>query len=186
MRGSNGGGGGGGGVKRVQLGKRISKIWPPPSSEAATECWNFIGEIYVGNAQAAGDAELLKSLSISAVVSVGGGNPSKKMGNQKIPYHHFGIKDNVDSDFVPVMETTAIFLKEYVENNKPVLIHCRGGIHRSPLIAASVLVYFHHLSPIEAKDLICQARSSVRFEHHLFCQLELFAEKCKSELASNE
>ena len=77
--------------------------------------------------------------------------------NQKITYFSFPIPDRAVPPFSAQTFTFLEQLQAYLSNGKHVTIHCRQGLGRAALIAASVMVLCG-LAPDQAFELLSKAR----------------------------
>ena len=175
-----------------KMGKRCSCVWPIPldsnqpkevqrqsrkkkASKAKSQLQypqitneqreSILGRIFVSNKDAAKDFDLLTMLYITAVMSIGGGH----VGNHSSivsDFMHFGIKDSSDSDLLPVFYKAAEFAESIIADERNILVHCQGGMHRSPTVAASLLIRFAGLSALDAMSCIKAARPTVDFTSH--------------------
>ncbi|GFH59881.1 hypothetical protein CTEN210_16357 [Chaetoceros tenuissimus] len=177
-------------VKRI--GKRCSCVWPIPleskqpqkvqrqsrkkkSSKAKSQLQypritneqreSILGRIFVSNKDAAKDFDLLTMLNVTAVMSIGGGHVGNHSGIIS-DFIHFGIKDSSDADLLPVFHKAAEFAESIIADERNILVHCQGGIHRSPAVAASLLFRFAGLSAFDAMSCIKAARPTADFTSH--------------------
>eukprot|EP00035_Acanthoeca_spectabilis_P030096 m.476081 g.476081 ORF g.476081 m.476081 type:complete len:220 (-) comp40032_c0_seq1:185-844(-) len=187
-----------------RLGKRCSCVWPPSAPPAvdastaaaaprkkkqskaaappvapnlsATQRASIPGRVYVSNAEAARDRALLAHLDIAAVISVGGGHGAA--GTPEVQYLHFGIKDRAEADYTAVLREAVAFARPVLGAGKSVLVHCLRGMHRSPTVAAAILVSEGGLSAAEAMGCVKAARPAVYFAGHLAQQLDAYSREC--------
>ncbi|CAB9503955.1 DSPc [Seminavis robusta] len=112
------------------------------------------GCIYVADADAASDPALLKALGVTAVISVGGGH-----GDSTVPdYLHIGINDEAGASYHPVFLLAADFAGPILSSGRNLLVHCRGGMQRSPKVAAALIIRYAGLSAQEARRCVQHAR----------------------------
>lgn len=142
------------------------------------------GRIFVANADAAKDHQLLASLGVTAVISVGGGK--KGAAAPGVAFLHFGIKDRSDTTYLPVFQKAAEFAGPILlsEEGGSVLVHCRGGMHRSPAVAASLLIALVGLTSTEAIQCVQAARPIADFGVHLVKELRLYEMAMTGQQAS--
>ena len=101
-----------------ECGKRISEVRCPETE----------GKLYIGNAAVAKDEVFLTSFGFAAVLSVGGGRSGSKHGFE---FMHVGVKDSSDDSLFPHFIKCCDFIKKHLDAGARVLVHCRGGVHRS-------------------------------------------------------
>lgn len=175
-----------------KMGKRCSCVWPIPLesnqpqkvqgksrkkkvSKAKSQLQyphitteqreSILGRIFVSNKDAAKDFDLLSMLNITAVMSIGGGHVGNHSGIIS-DFLHFGIKDSSDADLLPFFRKAAEFAESIIAGERNILVHCQGGMHRSPAVAASLLIRFVELSALDAMSCIKVARPSADFTSH--------------------
>lgn len=95
-----------------------------------------------------------------AVISVGGGK--QRAPPASVSYLHLGILDTSSSSSDAIMLRTitdaVTFGTEQLATGRALLIHCRGGIRRSPTVAAAVVAAAEGMSVDEAMALVKRAR----------------------------
>lgn len=133
----------------------------PSLTEAQRE--SIQGRIFVSNRSAAKDQDLIDALDVTAIMSIGGGTGGDLPG---INFFHIGIKDRSDTDYLPVFRQAAEFAAPIIASGANILVHCQGGMHRSPVVAAALLVRFGMLSADEAMESVKAARSIADFSTH--------------------
>ena len=175
--------------KKKKAKKKIGQMALTYLSQITVEQREAIeGMIFVSNADAARDAYLLSALEVSAVISVGGG---KKSHNNDFvdDFKHIGIKDRSETSYLPIFEEAVSFAAPIIESGRNLLVHCQGGMHRSPVVAAALLVRFAGLSAEQAIASIQAARPIADFSshnNHLKKELVLYEAKLKSEFANDK
>lgn len=137
--------------------------------------------MFVANADAAKDHQLLSSLGVTAVISVGGGK--KGATAPGVEFLHFGIKDRSDTMYLPVFQEAAKFAGPILlsEAGGSILVHYRGGMHRSPAVAASLLIALVGLTATEAIQCVQAARPIADFGDHLGEELHLYEMALREE-----
>jgi ectoine hydroxylase-related dioxygenase (phytanoyl-CoA dioxygenase family) len=154
-----------------ECGKRISEVRCPETE----------GKLYIGNAAVAKDEVFLTSFGFAAVLSVGGGRSGSKHGFE---FMHVGVKDSSDDSLFPHFIKCCDFIKKHLDAGARVLVHCRGGVHRSPSIVAAFLVREFGTSVEKAVQIVTASRSSARFTQHHTEQLHLLNRQCVDHSSS--
>ena len=149
----------------------------PPLVLTEKQRGSILGKIFVSNAAAAKDSALLKALEVSAVISVGGGKHAAALIQDGFHVGEYcgGIND------AGILENACEFARPILADGRNVLIHCRGGMHRSPVVAAGLLIGLGGLSTDQAVCCIQSGRPSADFDSPrgllLKEQLDLFEHK---------
>ena len=85
--------------------------------------------------------------------------------------YKISIKDSGSSDFTPFLDDVTLFIEQQISTNKTVLVHCKGGINRSPVVVVAYLS--RYVMPFEAAlELVKAKRNSVRFQDHYIMQIQ--------------
>lgn len=175
-----------------KMGKRCSCVWPIPLESnqvqqvaksprkkkkvsrttltltyplVTTEQQESIpGRIFVSNRDAAKDSDLLTMLNVTAVMSIGAGKGGNHPGI--LNFIHFGIRYKSNVDYLPVFYEAAEFAKSIIAEERNILVHCQGGMHRSPVVVASLLIHFVGLSASDAMKCVKATRPTVDFSSH--------------------
>jgi hypothetical protein len=160
-------------IPKVRKGKRGAGDYP---QLAQSQLDSAAGKLYVSNADGARDRALLAHLDIAAVVSVGGGHGAES--TPSIAFLHFGIKDRSEADYLPILREASAFAAPFLAGGQNVMVHCLRGMHRSPTVAAGMLVSIVGLSGPEARQMVQASRPAVDFAAHLASQIDAFEAEC--------
>ena len=137
--------------------KKISLIIPPlPGIHYS---------LYLGNKVVANDNKLLHKLNITAIVNLGGPN----MFEDEFTYHKITVSDKETSDIYQYMPDSVSFIDEHIQQGA-VLIHCKGGMNRSPAITIAYIMKFAKMTMTESMTFTKFRRNcinSTRFEKDL-------------------
>lgn len=106
---------------------------------------------------------------IDSVVSVGC-NPNRRTTSHCITYK-VSVKDSVTTDLTPFLNDATAFIHDQIRRKKIVLVHCKGGINRSPAIVLAYLCKYQNFSLDDAMLHIKTTRHSVRFQDHYVAQI---------------
>ena len=113
-------------------------------------------------------------------MSIGAGKGGNHPG--VLNFIHFGIKDRSNVDYLPVFHEAAEFAESIIAEERNILVHCQGGMHRSPVVVASLLIHFAGLSALDAMECVKAARPTADFsshDGHLTNQLQLYEAQLK-------
>ena len=70
-------------------------------------------------------------------------------------------KDSKDEKILPFFREVEVFIDRAIENEENVLVHCKGGMSRSPAILCSYMMKKFKLSFDEAYKILRERRSVV-------------------------
>ena len=105
---------------------------------------------------------------IGVIISIG---CKSKSTIPSIVNYKVSVRDSVDSDLTPLFGDVTEFIHINLSNNKKVLVHCQGGVNRSPIFAIAYLA--RYLMTLEEAVLhVTTLRSSVRIQPHYLHQLK--------------
>lgn len=123
---------------------------------SATE---IVPNLWLGNYLSSQDHEFLQKHNIRRIVNA---TPDFPNIFENIKYIRVSIKNRIQ--YVPLLKQELIkinsFIKEGLEKNKGVLVHCKEGHRRSATIIASFLNQYLGVIPEQAKSIVLQRRPS--------------------------
>uniref|UniRef100_A0A7S4R4X2 protein-tyrosine-phosphatase n=1 Tax=Alexandrium monilatum TaxID=311494 RepID=A0A7S4R4X2_9DINO len=113
--------------------------------------------LLLGNKQAAADREWLRKEGVVGVCAVG----ARRVFNDGLVYHHVSIEDDGSESMLPHFGAACDFIQEH-RSRGAVLVHCKGGISRSPTMIIAYLVRHQRLSLPDAMEVCSLARPAAR------------------------
>jgi hypothetical protein len=130
--------------------------------------------LYVGNKDAAADADLLKHLNVTHILNIGGG---KNRFGAQFEYCRFGrISDSTSADILALLPACCLFIHRALSKGGAVLVHCKGGISRSPSVTIAYLLWSKQCATVaQALARVRAARPAARPNAGFLAQLEAFA-----------
>lgn len=137
--------------------------------------------LFLGNKQAAADRELLRSKGVVAVCAVG----ARQVFNDDLRYHHVSIEDDGSHSMLPHFIPACNFIHEQRARGA-VLVHCKGGISRSPTMIVAYLMRHEQLSLVEAFEVCSLARPAARPRQNFLQDLEHFAAALQDDAADRD
>jgi len=93
--------------------------------------------LYLSNMIPPKNLDLLKSLKITSVLTITG---SPHSHFSEIEYLHLKLYDKSDSNIRGLFQTAHTFIEEVKAKGGRILVHCEGGISRSPTVVMSYLM----------------------------------------------
>ncbi|KAJ3290898.1 hypothetical protein HK104_006460 [Borealophlyctis nickersoniae] len=118
--------------------------------------------LYLGSASAAKSLVGLKALGITHIVNLAG-KAHHPSDFQYLACHFPDRKDEVD--ILPHIDTIFTFLDAAAavgEGNARILLHCSGGISRSPAVAIAYVMYHTKISLKDACCFVKQRRKGIK------------------------
>eukprot|EP01120_Amphizonella_sp_Union-15-10_P010402 TRINITY_DN414_c0_g1_i1.p1 TRINITY_DN414_c0_g1~~TRINITY_DN414_c0_g1_i1.p1 ORF type:complete len:169 (+),score=17.97 TRINITY_DN414_c0_g1_i1:68-574(+) len=103
----------------------------------------FSNFLYVGSRGAASNEELLKDHGITHILNVSG---SQQRFPGKFTYMNLTLVDKPDFNISEFFNEASEFIETARKQGKKILVHCTGGVSRSPTIALAYLVISRNLS----------------------------------------
>lgn len=134
--------------------------------------------LFLGNKQAAADRELLRGNGVVAVCAVG----ARQIFNDDLVYFHVSIEDDGSQSMLPHFHSATDFIHSHRARGA-VLVHCKGGISRSPTMVIAYLMKYEHLSLLTAMEVCQKARPAARPRSTFLQDLEHFSEYLQNEAA---
>ncbi len=134
--------------------------------------------LFIGSFSDAIDPLFLKQNNIKLIV-----NAAKEI---VIDYTIFGIEDmnvvrlnldDIDSQLLNVnnsLDRTLEIMKQYIDQNKGVLVHCRAGVSRSASVIIAYLMKYHNMSFNHAYSYLINKRPIVNPNAGFITQLMNF------------
>jgi len=111
--------------------------------------------LFLGNKQAANNEDLLLHKGIVGVCAVGAKQVFRGPG------HHVSIEDNGSESMLPHFDMACAFVHQQRQRGG-VLVHCKGGISRSPTLVIAYLMKHERLSLADAIEVCSLARPAAR------------------------
>jgi protein-tyrosine phosphatase len=96
--------------------------------------------LYLGNAFNGADKRNLKELGISRILSVKEAYSPLQTRHPDFKILSVPLSDYGNQDLTEVFDICFNFIEDAKNNNEKVLVHCRGGINRSPTIVLAYLM----------------------------------------------
>lgn len=130
--------------------------------------------LFLGNKMAAADGDLLTRKGIVGVCAVG----AKQMFNG--PGHHIRIEDDGTESMLPYFDDAIAFI-HLQRQRGGVLVHCKGGMSRSPTLVVAYLMRHEHLSLIDAMEVCSLARPAAILGANFVDDLEVYENTLQDE-----
>jgi len=151
------------------MGKRVQSA----SCSNNIDCSEIIpGFLYLGSAQAAKNLSGLRKLHISHVLNLAGKN-YHDTGSEGLTYQKLHFEDSLETDFLSKLPVALEFLDsvhEMIHHSSDatppprgaVLVHCSGGVSRSPTTVIAYLMYKNRWSLRQSFLFVKEKRSGIK------------------------
>ena len=124
----------------------------------------IINNLYVGNQYS---TSIMKR--VDTIVSVG----CKSKTEKNVNTYKISVRDSTNTDLTPYLTDITKYMDDELNKNHRVLVHCKGGMNRSPAIIVAYLCKYKDMTIEQAKQIISKVRPAARFfKQHYMDQIE--------------
>ena len=109
--------------------------------------------------------------NVEAILSVGAKHKCQILGIDEMK---ISMVDSSESDIGPYLYDATAFIHEAVSSKKTILVHCKAGINRSPIVVIAYLAMNGGMKLNEAIQHVKNARKIVRIQPHYIHQVEIW------------
>ncbi len=102
---------------------------------------------------------------VDVIVSIG---CNSKSNLPNVINYKVSVRDNVDSDLTPLFNDVTAFVHQQISINKKVLVHCKGGINRSPIFVVAYLA--RYVMPLEEAILHVTTMRTAAYSRIIYCR----------------
>lgn len=145
----------------AQYRRDISLSQPNTSCPLNTRITEIIPNLYLGNAVDAADETLLQSSNIRYILNLTSTCPNHFLANSTYKYKQIKIEDSCREDIKGIIEEAIGFIDLAKSDNSSVLIHCQGGVSRSPTVTIAYLMHLNQVSLKEAYEFVKTRRPCI-------------------------
>jgi len=117
--------------------------------------------LYLGNARDAADKNLLTERQIQTIINVSNTIPCHFAGEQSFEYRQLLCEDSFNQSLLEHFDETFQMIDERLKSNRNVLVHCQGGVSRSPSFVIGYLMKYHSKTFDQAYQWVKSKRSIV-------------------------
>ena len=159
-------------VSSIDENLRDEDIQESPSIDPDTyQMSQVIPGLYLGNAHDAKDIDRLKENNIKAIVNISTHIPCYYKQDQLVDYLQLPLQDSVHENLLSHFETTFEYIQKKLFANENVLVHCQGGISRSPSFIIGYLMRYHGQNFQQAYSLVKEKRHIINPNLNFHAQL---------------
>ena len=138
-------------------------------------CTQLSDNLYLGNQYSTSVIA-----EVDVIVSIG---CNSKSNSPNVTHYKVSVRDNVDSDLTPLFNDVTAFIHQHISTNKKVLVHCKGGINRSPMFVIAYLARYN-MTLEEAVLHVTSMRTAARIQPHYLQQVTAWLSKRDDQVVS--
>jgi protein-tyrosine phosphatase len=129
--------------------------------------------LFLGSAKASKDFDSLKEKKITHIVNISG----KQFFPNDFIYFRSHFEDSNDSNLLENFDEIFSFLDDSIKSGGKILIHCQGGVSRSPSVVIGFLIHKYSMNYQEAFDLVKIKRKGIKIKVEFMKQLQEYEKK---------
>ena len=134
-------------------------------------CSEILHNLYLGNQHSTSTAR-----DIDVIISIGCNHKSRL----NVASYKFSVRDSQESDLTPLFDEVTSIIQHHINLGERVLVHCQGGINRSPAFVLAYLCRYSSMNIENAMQHIKVHRKSARFQPHYVAQVQQWLVKLQS------
>jgi protein-tyrosine phosphatase len=138
------------------------------------DCTEIItNTLFLGSAKASKDFDSLKEKKITHIVNISG----KQFFPNDFIYIRSHFEDSNNSNILETFDEIFTFMDEAIKSGGRILVHCQGGVSRSPSVVIGFLIHKYSMKYQEAFDLIKNKRKGIKIKEEFMKQLQEYEKK---------
>jgi len=157
----------------------IAKNQPNPSCPLNVRATEVIPGLFLGNSMDARDSLLCSTKNINYILNLTSTCPNYFADDSTFHYKQIKIEDTCREDIKEIIAEALGFIELALADHSSVLIHCQGGVSRSPTITIAYLMHINKLSLKEAYDFVKGKRPCIAPNLNFMGQLLEIEQKSK-------
>jgi hypothetical protein len=128
--------------------------------------------LYLGNACDAKDMNLLQKNQIKSIINISKTVPCYY--EDSFDYLNLPCNDSIHENILQYFENAFEYIEKKLSENKNVLVHCQGGISRSPSFVIGYLMRYHSKTFEQAYLLVKEKRKIIDPNLNFLSQLTFY------------
>lgn len=136
--------------------------------------------LYLGNARDAEDLNLLQQHDISFIINISTSIPCYFENEKGFEYMRLPCHDSSNQNIIQYFETAFAYIDRILSMKKNILVHCQGGVSRSPSFIIGYLMRYQSKTFDEAHRLVKTKRSIINPNLHFLGQLSQYEQSLAS------
>jgi len=147
-------------------------ISPSPSIDIDSyEISEILPGLYLGNARDAQDRNLLKQNDIKSIINISTHIPCYYNDDYSFDYLQLNCQDSSQENLLQYFDKTFEYIQKKLSFKENILVHCQGGISRSPSFVIGYLMKHHSKSFNEAYLFVKERRKIINPNINFLAQL---------------
>ncbi len=138
--------------------------------------------LYLGNAHDAQDMNLLKQNQIKFIINISTTIPCYHENENLFEYLRLSCNDNCQENILQYFEKTFEYIHQNLLLNQNVLVHCQGGISRSPSFIIGYLMKYYSKTFDQAYTIVKDKRKIINPNLNFLAQLTRYEQMITSNM----
>ncbi len=138
--------------------------------------------LYLGNAHDAKDMNLLKQNQIQSIINISKTIPCHYENETLFDYLQLPCNDSSQENLLQYFEKTLEYIHQKLLSNQNILVHCQGGISRSPSFIIGYLMKYHSKTFDQAYSLVKDKRKIINPNMNFLAQLTRYEQMITSNM----
>jgi len=151
-------------IERINTLTRIQKDLSErqnPGCPLNVRATNVIPGVFLGNASDAMDFDFLTKNNVMYVLNLTCHCPNHFVQDSRFHFKQIRIEDSCRENITDIIAEAIEFIDSARENQSSVLVHCQGGVSRSPTVVIAYLMHLKKLSLTEAYQYVKEKRACI-------------------------
>lgn len=127
--------------------------------------------LYLGSSRDAEDLNVLRENQVKTIVNISTSIPNYFENENHFEYLRLPCHDSPNQNIIQYFESTFEYIHQKLSMNKNILVHCQGGVSRSPSFIIGYLMKYHSKTFDQARELVKNKRSIISPNLNFFGQL---------------
>ncbi|CAF1062410.1 unnamed protein product [Rotaria sordida] len=138
--------------------------------------------LYLGNAYDAQNINLLKENNIKSIINISKSIPCYYENETLFDYFQLPCNDSGQENILQYFDKTFEYIKDKLFLNENILIHCQGGISRSPSFTIGYLMKYHSKTFDQAYSFVKEKRQIINPNLGFLTQLTRYEQMITSTM----
>lgn len=131
-----------------------------------------IPNLYLGHVINASNYYQLKDFGISSIINVT--LEHSNYFEEHFDYYNIEIRDEIDASFDSNFKKCLEYMKEQIDNNKKVIVHCNQGRSRSVAVIIGYLMKYHKYNFDDAYNMLKGKKEEININENFKTQLDRY------------